>query len=106
MGAAMGPLRLDRVSHSVRLERKTIVTGWVPGLGRYVLKHPWSLSILLLAGWRLRRRQWWRTFPFAPLPDRSYWYFRLATAAGGGSSLTPQAMVDGAKWTMRQRVGH
>ena len=82
------------------------MTDWVPGLGRYVLKHPWSLLILLLAGWRLRRRRWWRIFPFAPLPDRQYWHFRLITAIGDGEySLTPQAMVEGAKWTLRQRVG-
>lgn len=81
------------------------MTGWVPGLGRYVVRRPWLLPTLLLAGWRLRRRRWWSSFPFVPVPDRAYWSFRLATAVGDESQLTPPALVDGAKWTVRQRVG-
>ena len=74
---------------------------WAPGLGRYLLRHP-----LARAGWRLRRRGWWRSAPFLPLPSVNYWAFRT-TAVGGssGSPLSPEAVVDAAKWSLRQSVG-
>ena len=58
------------------------------------------------AGWRLRRKKWWRRAPFLPLPDPEYWRFRIATlGADAGTPLTPAAVVDAAKWSLRQPVG-
>lgn len=37
----------------------------------------------------LARREWWRHFPFLPLPDRAYLRWRIATAYG-----SPAARVD------------
>jgi hypothetical protein len=78
---------------------------WSPGLGRYVARHPLSAWPLSRAGWRLRRQSWWRRVPFLPLPPQSYWAFRLSTANGStGSKASPFAMVDAAKWSLRQSV--
>ena len=79
---------------------------WAPGLGRYILRHPSSALPLALAGWRLRRRGWCRSAPFLPLPPVNYWAFRTTTVSGSsGSPLSPEAMVDAAKWSLRQSVG-
>lgn len=79
---------------------------WSPGLGPYLLRHPSRTSTLVRAGWRLRRRDWWRHAPFLPLPDPTYWDFRMSTISGSPAErLTPQAMVDAATWSLRQRVG-
>ncbi|MBW4079275.1 MAG: hypothetical protein HIU84_12355 [Acidobacteria bacterium] len=79
---------------------------WAPGLGRHLVAHPLDAVLLVRAGWKLRSRHWWRTAPFLPLPSREYWEFRMTTL-GGSSNLrpTPAAMIDAAKWSIRQREG-
>ena len=78
-------------------------TWWTPGLGRYLLRHPDALVTLTRAGWRLRRNGWARHAPFLPLPDRSYWHFRMVTVNGSsGSTLSPASMVEAARWALRQ----
>jgi hypothetical protein len=37
---------------------------------------------LLAMTWAFRRREWWRTPPFLPLPDQEYLAWRLHTAYG------------------------
>ena len=83
------------------------MNSWSPvGFVAYVVRHPRSARPLLGAAWRLRRHRWWRQAPFLPLPDRNYWHFRLATANGSmGVRPTAQAVVEAAKWSMRQTVG-
>jgi hypothetical protein len=72
----------------------------------YLLRHPASSWALARAGWRLRRLRWWRRSPYLPLPDPTYWRFRVMTANGGVSTpLSPAAMCDAARWSLRQRVG-
>jgi hypothetical protein len=79
---------------------------WTPGLSTYLLRHPSSISTLARAAWRLRRTGWWRRAPFLPLPDREYWKFRIATAAGAGTTaLEPAAVLDAARWALRQPAG-
>lgn len=70
------------------------------------MRHPSTAWVLVHAGWRLRRDQWWRHAPFLPLAPASYWDFRIVTAMGSDAQrMTPEAMVDAAKWSLRQRVG-
>jgi hypothetical protein len=79
---------------------------WTPGTARYAVSHPASAAALARAGWRLRRSLWWRRAPFLPLPDRRYWSFRMVTAYGtAGARPTPEALVEVARWSLRQRVG-
>ena len=79
---------------------------WTPGLGRHLLAHPLDAVALARAGWKLRASNWWRRAPFLPLPPRAYWDFRMVTVGGSASYRpTPVAMVEAAKWSLRQRVG-
>jgi hypothetical protein len=78
----------------------------MPGLGRYLLRHPSNAWTLARAGWRLRRDGWLRHSPFLPLPDPAYWHFRLTTANGtSGVTLSPASLIDAATWALRQPVG-
>lgn len=58
---------------------------------------------LLRVGWRFRRRNWWRRFPFVPLPATSYVRWRLYTAYGNYDAV-PSAhdVVRYARWAVRQ----
>lgn len=79
---------------------------WAPGLGRHVLQHPLDAVVLARAGWKLRSANWWRRAPFLPLPSRDYWDFRMTTVGGSASYRpTPEAMVEAAEWSLRQRAG-
>ncbi len=75
---------------------------WSWALTRHVLRHPGDAVVLARAGWRLRRNQWWRHFPFLPLPGPDYWSFRLVTAEGAPRLPDPVAMVAAAKWSLAQ----
>jgi hypothetical protein len=73
---------------------------------RHLAIHPADARPLLSAAWRLRATHWWRRAPFLPLPDRSYWRFRLATATGSPTgSPDLRELVGFAKWSSLQRVG-
>jgi hypothetical protein len=79
---------------------------WPKGLGLYVVRHPAEGLVLARAGWPLRRRGWWRRFPPLPLPAPSYWAFRLSTVSGSsGESPSVAAMLEAARWSLRQSVG-
>jgi hypothetical protein len=67
--------------------------------------HPSGIGAVFRAGWRMRRRQWWTRVPFLPLPDESYWDFRISTVAGRDGDLDPEAIVAAAKWSLQQRSG-
>lgn len=76
------------------------------GLTKYLVTHPAHAVVLLRAGWRLRRRGWWRHWPPVPVPPLDYWRFRLSTVGGSPEMvLTPEALIEAARWSMRQRVG-
>lgn len=75
------------------------------GLGAYLVRHPADVVVLARAGWRFRARSWWRHAPYLPVPDAAYWHFRMTTyGADGATPLPAQAMVDAARWTLRQPV--
>ncbi len=79
-------------------------TWWPPGLGRYLVMHPRDVPAVITAAWALRRNRWWWRAPFLPVPDDSYWRFRLTTFDGSGATrLDPRAVVQAAKWSRRQR---
>ena len=78
---------------------------WVPGLGRLLLRRPRSAASVARAAWRLRRRHWWRHYPWLPLPDEHYWSFRVSTVAGAQGRLDPAQVLRAAEWSDLQRVG-
>jgi hypothetical protein len=79
---------------------------WTPGLGRYLVAHPQDAVTLARAGWRLRRDRWALRSPFLPVPDPSYWHFRVVTANGSSpDALSPVSMVAAARWAMAQPIG-
>jgi|HubBroStandDraft_2_1064218.scaffolds.fasta_scaffold2077445_2 hypothetical protein len=78
----------------------------IRALAGHLRRHPTDARTLLLALWRLRATNWWSRAPFLPLPDRSYWRFRLATATGSPTgSPSVREMIEFAKWSALQRVG-
>jgi hypothetical protein len=66
------------------------------------LRHPRTALALLRVGWRFRRRGWWRTPPFLPLPARDYVRWRLYTAYGDENAV-PSAddIIRYARWAVR-----
>ncbi|OYV60085.1 MAG: hypothetical protein B7Z69_05260 [Actinobacteria bacterium 21-73-9] len=74
------------------------------GLVGHVRHHPGDVAALARAGWRLRRRGWWRRWPFLPVPDRVYWRFRVATATGREDGcLGVDEVVRAARWSVSQK---
>ncbi|MCA9738864.1 MAG: hypothetical protein R3E98_03015 [Gemmatimonadota bacterium] len=49
---------------------------------RLLLRHPTLLPVAIRVGWRIRRRDWYRRFPFLPLPSARYLRWRTETASG------------------------
>ena len=60
---------------------------------------------LLRAGWAFRGREWWRSAPFLPLPDRTYLRWRMYTAYASEDAVPPvEDVIRFARWrreTMR-----
>ena len=60
---------------------------------------------LIRAAWAFRRRDWWRTAPFLPVPDRTYLRWRMYTAYASEDAVPPvEDVVRFARWrreTMR-----
>ncbi|HEV8613273.1 MAG TPA: hypothetical protein VGQ73_07165 [Gemmatimonadales bacterium] len=60
---------------------------------------------LVRTAWAFRRREWWRTPPYLPLPDRAYLRWRMYTAYGDEAAVPPLAdVISFARWrreTMR-----
>lgn len=63
---------------------------------------------LVAAGWAFRRRRWWASPPFLPLPDRTYLRWRMYTAYGEEDALPPARDVERfARWRRELlRLGH
>jgi hypothetical protein len=57
---------------------------------------------LVRVAWRFRSRQWYRRFPFLPLPDREYLAWRMYTAYGDVNAVPPLRDVEQyARWAAR-----
>ncbi len=59
-----------------------------------------SLAIALLsAAWAFRRRHWWQSPPFLPVPDRTYLRWRMYTAYGDEAAVPPEEdVIRFARW--------
>ena len=58
---------------------------------------------LLRTGWRFRSRDWYRHFPFVPMPARDYLRWRMYTAYGDEQFVPPaDDVVRYARWAVRK----
>ena len=74
-------------------------------LAARALVNPRLGADLLRTAWAFRRRNWWRSFPFVPLPDRAYLRWRMYTAYGDENAVPPVRDVIGfARWR-RETMG-
>lgn len=54
---------------------------------------------LLRTAWAFRRRQWWTSAPFVPIPDPAYLRWRMYTAYGDENAVPPlEDVVRFARW--------
>ena len=54
---------------------------------------------LLRTGWAFRRRQWWLTAPFLPVPDLTYLRWRMYTAYADEHAVPPvEDVIAFARW--------
>ncbi|MGH7663677.1 MAG: hypothetical protein ACRENI_05195 [Gemmatimonadaceae bacterium] len=68
--------------------------GWprlTAALALRALKHPPLTLALVRVAWRFRDRNWYRSFPFLPLPARDYVRWRMYTAYGDADAI-PSAL--------------
>jgi hypothetical protein len=57
---------------------------------------------LVRVAWRFRRRRWWASAPFLPLPPRDYVRWRMHTAYGDHDAVPPAADVERyARWAVK-----
>ena len=69
-----------------------------------VAKRPRIWGEALRASAAMARRNWWRTPPFLPVPDREYVSWRIATAYGSSDTTpSPDDLVAYLEWRRRQR---
>lgn len=74
-------------------------------LGVRALANPRLALDLLATAWAFRRRDWWRTPPFLPLPDRTYLRWRMYTAYADEDAVPPiEDVVRFARWR-RETMG-
>lgn len=58
-------------------------------LAARAIVRPRVAADLLSLAWSMRRRAWYRTFPFLPLPPREYTRWRMYTAYGDENAVPP-----------------
>jgi len=74
-------------------------------LGARALVNPRLARDLLETAWAFRRREWWRTPPFLPVPDRTYLRWRMYTAYADENAVPPvKDVVRFARWR-RETMG-
>ena len=67
-------------------------------IGRALVNPRLALD-LLKTGWAFRRRRWWSTAPFLPVPDPTYLRWRMYTAYGDEAAVPPvEDVVRFARW--------
>jgi hypothetical protein len=60
---------------------------------------------LLKTAWAFRRRRWWASSPYLPVPDRTYLRWRMYTAYGNEDAVPPvEDVVRFARWR-RETMG-
>jgi len=67
------------------------------------LRNPATGMALARVGWRFRRRDWLRRFPFLPVPDTRYVQWRMHTAYGRDDAV-PSAddVIRYARWATHE----
>lgn len=79
--------------------------GLIGALALRALVNPRLAIDLLKTGWAFRRRGWWRTAPFVPIPDPAYLRWRMYTAYGDETAVPPvDDIVRFARWR-RETMG-
>ena len=58
------------------------------------IRRPRLAVALVRVGWRFRRREWYKRFPFLPVPDRTYLRWRMHTAYGDHDAVPPAEDVE------------
>jgi hypothetical protein len=66
---------------------------------RIALARPRLILPLLSAGWRFRRRGWYRIPPFLPIPTQAYINWRMYTAYGPAGRPSPDELARYLRWT-------
>ena len=67
------------------------------------VKDPPTAAALVRVGWRFRSRDWYKRFPFLPLPSREYMRWRMYTAYGDERAVPPaDDVVRYARWAVRK----
>jgi hypothetical protein len=67
------------------------------------IRNPAVAGALVRVAWRFRRRQWYRRFPFLPLPAAEYVRWRMHTAYGRDDAVPPaDDIVRYARWATRE----
>ena len=67
------------------------------------LRHPTLAGDLLHVLWSFRARDWYRHFPFLPLPPRAYVRWRMHTAYGDYDAVPPADDIERyARWVGRR----
>ncbi|HET7371998.1 MAG TPA: hypothetical protein VFJ20_01405 [Gemmatimonadaceae bacterium] len=67
------------------------------------LRSPPTAAALARVGWRFRARDWYRRFPFLPLPAGDYLRWRMYTAYGDENAVPPvDDVVRYARWAVRK----
>ena len=67
------------------------------------VSNPRTAAALVRVGWRFRARDWYRRFPFLPLPSRDYMRWRMYTAYGDERAVPPaDDVVRYARWAVRK----
>ncbi|HXV85236.1 MAG TPA: hypothetical protein VD793_00980 [Gemmatimonadales bacterium] len=71
-------------------------------LALHALIRPWVARDLVSVLWAFRRRRWYRTAPFLPLPPADYLRWRMYTAYGDSGAVPPMTdVVRFAAWRRR-----
>ncbi|HTJ22247.1 MAG TPA: hypothetical protein VL383_07615 [Gemmatimonadaceae bacterium] len=67
------------------------------------LRNPRTAAALARVGWRFRARDWYRRFPFLPLPSAEYLRWRMYTAYGDERAVPPvDDVVRYARWAVKK----
>jgi hypothetical protein len=79
---------------------------WTRLMGSLVwrgIRNPAVAGALVRVSWRFRRRNWYRRFPFLPLPAAEYVRWRMHTAYGRDDAVPPaDDIVRYARWATRE----
>ena len=68
------------------------------------IRRPRLAIDLIRVSWRFRSNDWYRRFPFLPLPDPTYLRWRMYTAYGDYDAVPPARDVERyARWSTASR---